>query len=87
MWFLFLIAAAAFGQSQQDVRKAIDKALPPLQRSAATFVKERACFSCHHSTLSIMTFRMARERGVRIDDGVLAAVEEKTGARLVFVGL
>ncbi len=78
MWFLFLIAAAAFGQSQQDVRKAIDKALPPLQRSAATFVKERACFSCHHSTLSIMTFRMARERGVRIDDGVLAAVEEKT---------
>jgi N-acyl-D-amino-acid deacylase len=78
VWVLFLLATAAFGQSQQDIRKAIDRALPPLQRSAAAFVEKRACFSCHHNALAIMTMRMARERGVRIDDAVLAAVEEKT---------
>ncbi len=77
-FLLFIVATAAFGQSAQDIRKAIDRALPPLQRSAAMFVKERACFSCHHNALAIMTLRMARERGVRIDDAVLAAVEEKT---------
>jgi len=81
VWIFFLFVAAALGQTAQPspaVRKAIDRALPPLQRSAATFVKERACFSCHHNALAIMTMRMARDRGVRIDDAVLAAVEEKT---------
>lgn len=73
-----VLVQASIAQSQPDVRKAIDKALPPLQRSAATFVKERACFSCHHNALAIMTMRMARERGVSIDDAVLAVVEEKT---------
>lgn len=78
VWILFLLAAAAFAQTPQNVRKAIDRALPPLQRSAAVFVKERACFSCHHNALAIMTLRMAKARGVRIDDAVLAAVEDKT---------
>lgn len=78
VWILFLLAAAAFAQPPQAVRKSIDRALPPLQRSAATFVKERACFSCHHNALAILTMRMAKQRNVPIDDGVLAAVEEKT---------
>jgi hypothetical protein len=75
---LFLVAAAAWGQTPKDVQKAIDKALPPLQRSAAAFVKQRACFSCHHNGLGVLTMRMARDRGVHIDDALLAAVEEKT---------
>jgi hypothetical protein len=75
---LFLGAVAAWAQTPQSVQKAIDKALPPLQRSTATFVKQRACFSCHHNALSILTFRMAKDRGVAIDDAVLATVEERT---------
>lgn len=79
MWVLVLLtAAAAFGQSARDVRRSIDKALPPLQRSAAVFVEKRACFSCHHNALAIMTMRMAQARSVPIDAAVLAAVEEKT---------
>ncbi|MEO5922642.1 MAG: ankyrin repeat domain-containing protein [Bryobacteraceae bacterium] len=78
MWILFLLAAVALAQSPKEIQTAIDKALPPLQRSAASFVKQRACFSCHHNGLAIMTFRMAKDRGVRIDDAVLGAVEEKT---------
>ena len=69
---------AAWAQTPQDVRKAIDKALPPLQRSAGVFVKQRACFSCHHNALSVVTFRMAKDRGVAIDEAVLTAVEDRT---------
>ena len=78
---LFLTIAAiavASAQSPETLRKALDKALPPLQRSAATFVEKRACFSCHHNALAVLTFRMAAERGIPIDDAILKKVEEKT---------
>ena len=57
---------------------AIARALPILQRSAATFVKERACVSCHHNALPIMALRLADRRGVAIDKRVLNAVETRT---------
>jgi ankyrin repeat protein len=56
--------------------------MPPLERSAANFVAKRACVSCHHNILSILTFRLAQERGVPVDANVLAAVEEKTFRQL-----
>lgn len=70
--------AVATAQSPEEVRKALAKALPPLQKSAATFVEKRACFSCHHNALPILTLHMARERGIPIDDTVLSAIERKT---------
>lgn len=73
-----LAMATVAAQSPEEVRKALAKALPPLQRSAATFVEKRACFSCHHNALPVMMLRMARERGVGIDNAVLNAVEQKT---------
>ncbi|MEO8096103.1 MAG: ankyrin repeat domain-containing protein [Acidobacteriota bacterium] len=73
-------AAAALAQSPQAIRKAIDRALPPIQRSAATFVEKRACFSCHHNGLALMVFSEAKQRGVPIDESVFAAVQKKTVA-------
>lgn len=67
-------------QSPQSIRKAIEKALPPLQKSVATYVEKRACFSCHHNVLPIMALHMARDRGIGIDAGVLDALEKKTWA-------
>jgi ankyrin repeat protein len=49
-----------------------------LQRSAGEFVAKRACVSCHHNILPILTLDLARQRGVEIDAKVLQAVEEKT---------
>lgn len=72
---LALLAAAA---PAQDVRPAIARALPLLQRSAASFVKQRACVSCHHNILPILMLHLARERGIAIDSAVLGAVEDKT---------
>src|SRR3954465_13296247 len=73
---IFLHTATATAAAA--ARAAVVKALPLLQRSAATFVEKRACFSCHHNALSIMTLRLAERRGITIDRKVLEAVETKT---------
>jgi ankyrin repeat protein len=75
---LALVAHTLAAQSTREIRQAVDRALPPLAHSTATFVAKRACVSCHHNVLSILTFHMAPERGVAIDSEVLTAVEAKT---------
>jgi ankyrin repeat protein len=65
-------------QSGAEIRKAANKALPVLERAAASFAAQRSCVSCHHSILPVLTLRLAKERGVSIDETALAAVEEKT---------
>src|SRR5439155_15999566 len=56
----------------------INRALPVLERSAGEFVAKRACVSCHHNILPILTLDLARDRGFDINAKVLRAVEEKT---------
>lgn len=76
-----IVAALAFTAAPaaaDEARTAVVRALPLLQRSAAAFVEKRACFSCHHNGLSIMTFRLAERRGIAINRRVLEAVEAKT---------
>jgi ankyrin repeat protein len=65
-------------QSGAEIRQAVNRALPPLERSTAAFVAKRACVSCHHNILSILMFQMAHERGVNFDPAILTAVELKT---------
>ncbi|OLD58051.1 MAG: hypothetical protein AUI54_00405 [Acidobacteria bacterium 13_1_40CM_2_56_5] len=79
---LFLLAPTASAQSMPEVRTAVTRALPLLQRSAAEFVAKRACFSCHHNGLPILTLHFARDRGFAIDSAVRDAVEEKTFRQL-----
>jgi ankyrin repeat protein len=73
---VLLFATSAF--AQVDVRPAVTRALPILQKSANTFVEQRACFSCHHNGLAILTLHMARDRGFAIDTKILQTVEDKT---------
>ena len=77
---LVLAYMAVIGEAGADdgARAAVVRAVPLLQRSATTFVGKRACFSCHHHGLSIMTMRLAESRGVAIDRRALRVVEEKT---------
>src|SRR5215467_10189560 len=54
-FLLILLAVRAFGaQSSQEIRAAVDRAMPPVERSAAAFVAKRACVSCHHNFLPIL---------------------------------
>ncbi len=75
---ILFFAKTAAAQSDPAVRAAVTRALPALQKSAGAFVSQRACFSCHHNALSILTLRLARDHGFAIDSKVLDAVEEKT---------
>src|SRR6516162_10191453 len=75
---LLFLATAARAQAAPSAREAVTRSLPILQSSAGEFVAKRACFSCHHNALPILTLRLARSRGFTIDSQTLDAVEEKT---------
>ena len=76
--FFVAVAQAASAQTVPEVRTAVMRALPILQRSAAHFVSRRACVSCHHNSLAVITLRMAQQRGFGVDAKVLDAVESRT---------
>ncbi len=73
-----LLAPCLSAQTQPQVRDAVLRALPVLERSASAFVAKRACVSCHHNILPILMLHMARDRGVAVDPDILSAVEQKT---------
>lgn len=67
--FVATATAPAMGRDDDgDIRAAVKKALPLLQRSAATFVEKRACGSCHHNGLTAMAVDLARKRGFQVDE-------------------
>ena len=82
VFLVLLLSSAASAQTTPEVRAAVTRALPTLQRSAAGFVAKRACLTCHHHSLSVMTFRLARARGFSIDPEVLRSVENRTFRQL-----
>lgn len=53
----------------QFPRQAVQKSIPLLQKSAGIFLGsvEKNCFSCHHQSLSVITFSLARKQGVAFD--------------------
>lgn len=73
-----LLAGSLRAQTPDPLRKAVARALPILQRSAATFVGQRACVSCHHNILPVLMLHLAQEKGFQIDSAALNAVEDKT---------
>ena len=73
-----VVAQTLQAQPISDIRAAVTRALPLLQRSAGEFVAKRSCVSCHHNILPILMLHEARNRGFQIDVGVLQSVEDKT---------
>ena len=70
------LAGAASTQAPNDtpaqVRAAVKKALPLMQRSAEIWNERRPCASCHHHVLGSMAVQLAREHGFPIDEPLLA---------------
>ena len=63
-----------------DLRTAVAKALKPIQHSQAVWDKKQDCASCHHQLLPLMSFRLARERGLPFDLEAANGVAAKTFA-------
>jgi len=79
LFLLFILRAnVVSAQTMPEARAAVTRALPILQRSAAHFVSQRACVSCHHNSLAVLTLRLARQRGFSVDSKTIEAVEART---------
>jgi hypothetical protein len=65
-----IAAMPAFGGApeQADIRKAVEKSLPPLFKSGPSFVKVSGCASCHNNTLPLMVASVARKHGLGVDE-------------------
>jgi hypothetical protein len=62
--------------SSKEVREAVEKALPLLQKGAAGHREQRTCFACHSQGLPVLAMTTARSRGIDIDEKELAAQSE-----------
>src|SRR5689334_14525298 len=65
---LLLVPAAApsaepAAPTEEEVRSAISKALPLLQKGAEGHIAQRTCFACHNQGIPILALTTARERG------------------------
>jgi len=71
-----VLALHAQPPSAAEIRAAVDRAMPIVQQSSATFYKSQTCHSCHHLSLPMLTYAVARERGVRIDEAIAASTAQ-----------
>lgn len=65
--FLISVAAHAEGVSIEQVRAAVDAALPLLERASAGSANERTCFTCHSQAMPVLTLAEAKRRGFETD--------------------
>jgi len=58
--------------SQEDIKKAVNKALPLLQTTSHLFLENAGgCQSCHHQDLTAVSLSLAKEKGFTINDSSL----------------
>jgi hypothetical protein len=56
---------------QQEVRSAVEKALPLLEKGALGHRENRTCFACHNQGIPIQALTTARSRGFAINEAEL----------------
>ena len=62
---------AASEPAAQEVRDAVAKALPLLQKGAAGHIANRTCYACHNQGPPLLALTTARSRGFPVDDAEL----------------
>jgi ankyrin repeat protein len=65
---LAMPALHAASLSTDQIRAAVNRAIPVVQRGTEGFYKTQECFSCHNHGLPVITFRLAREHGIGLDE-------------------
>ncbi|MEP7363174.1 MAG: ankyrin repeat domain-containing protein [Acidobacteriota bacterium] len=76
-------------------RAAVERSMPPLQRSAVLFIERAGCVSCHNNSLTSMTVEAARARRLPIDAAqareqvrlITAFLEENRESALENIGI
>jgi ankyrin repeat protein len=72
---LVVIATPAIAQTPAEVREAVVKALPPVQKAQEPWytANKQVCASCHHQYQPSLAYRAARERGVPVNEAIARA--------------
>jgi hypothetical protein len=55
----------------KEVRAALDRSLPLIEKGNAGHLEKRTCFACHHQAVPLLALVTARSRGVPVDDAIL----------------
>ena len=51
-----------------QIRAAVTKAVPPLEKTLVVYAEKRDCYSCHNQGVPIVALKIARSRGFTIDE-------------------
>jgi murein DD-endopeptidase MepM/ murein hydrolase activator NlpD len=62
------LVAADADVPMPEVRAAVEKALPLIQKGAAGHMAHRTCFACHHQAIPLLAMTTARSRGLPVDE-------------------
>ena len=73
-----LAAQCAAPVSEREIRPALTKPIARMQTTALTWLDHQPCSSCHHQTLPMIVFDLARRRGVSVDQHSLEQMMNKT---------
>jgi hypothetical protein len=82
MQIALLLALAQGPPDAADVRKAVEMAIPLLERGAAGSMSERTCFTCHNLGAPVLALAAARDRGFKIDPDRFKQILDHTEASL-----
>lgn len=62
----------------QRIRKAVNRSIQVVEKSAQEYLSHRECFSCHHQAMPIIALETARRKGYQVDKKKLGAQVEHT---------
>lgn len=65
-----------------SAREAVLRSIPILQHADVAFLHTAGCVSCHHNAQTAESVALAREKHVRVDEGIAAAQREKIAVYL-----
>ncbi|HEV2491596.1 MAG TPA: ankyrin repeat domain-containing protein [Terriglobia bacterium] len=75
--FMVVLPLHAQTASPDQIRSAATRAVAAVQHGTTGFYKYMDCFSCHDAGLPMLAFRMARQRGVSVDEAAASQVAAK----------
>jgi|SRR5579862_1943023 len=64
------------GTTQEQVRQAVDRSLPFLEKEGTAWIQKRACMSCHTVTFMLWSHAEAQAKGIKVDPKKLASWTE-----------
>lgn len=67
-----VVAADEHAVSDADVRKAVERSLPFLEREGVAWMEEHNCLSCHHVPFLLWSHNAAKSGGIAVDEVKLA---------------